>query len=558
MRAPRLPLRRPLALALLLALAASAASAADRLSREAEWLRDYLRLDTSNPPGHEAAGAAFLAALLRAHGLASERQVTLAGRTSLVARLPATEPDAPEILLVHHIDVVPAGEGWSVPPFAGAVRDGALVGRGAIDTKSLGIAHLAAFLEAARLPVRRRGLVYLAVADEEAGGGEGMGWLVEHRPELFARVEAALGEGGVNRTLLGRTHFWGLEVAQKRAYWLEILATGRPGHGSSLNPESAAHQLVHALARALARPAEWKLPAALVDYLGAFARVDPGLRARGVRAEEAIGPDGPAPWLPPAFWGLAQNTLQVTTLAAGERPNVVAGEARARLDVRLLPETDADAYLDELRRVLGRGIRLETLLATPPSPPSSRDTAVWRELAAALAPEAPVIPVMIPGITDSRFLRALGLVAYGLSPFEIEPDAMRRVHAPTSRSRSPPSTAEWNGCVDWCARSSRRPPDRWRRRRPRRIVQSGRVPLPPFWILFAGLVGLLVGSYLNVVIRRLPLGESTVRPPSRCPACGARIRAHDNLPVALLAPAARPLPRLPGADLAALSARRAH
>jgi len=423
---------------LLLALAAaSPALAGDELSREAAWLRDYLRVDTTNPPGNEAAAAELLAGILRTEGIASERYVTPAGRVSLVARVPPTVPDGGWVALVHHLDVVPAnGESWSKPPFAGEIENGDLVGRGAIDDKSLGIAHLAALIDSARSPVRRRGVLYLAVADEESGGGEGLGWLLAHHAELFEGVEAALGEGGLNRTVLGRTFFWGIEVAQKRALWLKLTARGRPSHGSSLNPESAAHQLVQALDRVLERPTAWKLQPPVERFFASFAKIDPGLRERRVDPASAVGPAGPADWVPPGLWGLLVDTVQVTRLDAGERINSVDAEATAELDVRLLPETDADAYLAELRTTLGNAIEVETILATPPSEPSPTGTPLWGELERALAAgpgAAPVAPVMIPGITDSRYLRQRGVAAYGFSPFELEGILLRRVHAPDER-----------------------------------------------------------------------------------------------------------------------------
>ena len=425
--------RRSTLCLLALWVAASAAGARE-LSREAEWLAGYLRIDTTNPPGREAEAAAYLAEILNRAGVATERYATPNGRTSLVARLPATVPGAPWLVLVHHLDVVPAGsEGWQRPPFAGELDQGELVGRGAVDCKSLGIAHLAAILDAARLPARRRGVLLLAVADEENGGAEGMGWLIERHPELLEGVEAALGEGGLNRTILGRTYFWGIETAEKRAYWLELVASGRAGHGSSLNPESAAHQLVRALGRVIDRPPRWQLQAPVRAFLAELERIDPQMRGRAGPVDEAIGPDGPAPWLPPGLWGLTLDTVQVTALEAGDRPNVVAGEARARLDVRLLPETDAEAYLAELAQLLGSGIEMRVELATPAVPASSVESPVWRELAAALADEAPAVPAMIPGITDARFLRARGIPAYGFSPFELEPEYLRRVHAPDER-----------------------------------------------------------------------------------------------------------------------------
>ena len=187
------------ALAALLPLAAPAAAA---LSPAAELLAAYVRQDTANPPGNERAAAELLARHLRDAGVATELYVSPRGRASLAARLPATRPDAPVLVLLHHLDVVPPGAGWSGPAWAGEARDGELWGRGAIDAKSLGVAQLEAFLAARELPERRRELLLLAVADEETGGAEGSRFLLESHPGLFARVEAVLNEGGQNRAVL--------------------------------------------------------------------------------------------------------------------------------------------------------------------------------------------------------------------------------------------------------------------------------------------------------------------------------------------------------------------
>jgi acetylornithine deacetylase/succinyl-diaminopimelate desuccinylase-like protein len=424
--------RFPVSLAL--ALAASALiGAAPPGSREAGWLGGYLRIDTTNPPGGEAAAAAYLAELLDAEGFATERYATPDGRVSLVARLPATEPDAPWVVLLHHLDVVPAGEGWSAPPFAGEIRDGALWGRGAIDAKGLGIAELAGFLAAAREPVRRRGLLFVAVADEEAGGGAGTAFLFERHPEIFDRVEAVLGEGGINRTVLGRTLFWGIEVAQKRPLWLDVVARGRAGHASSLNPDSAAHRLIRGLARALEAPLVWKVTPAARAYLEAVGRFDPQAAAVVADLDRIAASGEPAPSILPGMAGLFLDTLQVTRLEGSDRINVVAGEARASIDARLLPDTDAEAWLATLRERLGDQLEVTVRLSAPPSPPSPTGTALWSELAAALGDGAPVVPVFIAGITDARYFRERGIAAYGLSPFELENALVRSVHGPDER-----------------------------------------------------------------------------------------------------------------------------
>ena len=199
------------------------------LSEAALWLRDYLRIDTTNPPGGERQSAAFLASILHRAGIPTRTFFTPEGRASLYARLPATvagQGSATSLVLLHHMDVVAPGPGWTVDPFGGTVAEGRLWGRGAVDAKSLGIAHLAALidLQRSRTP-RHRDVVFLAVADEESGGAQGTGWLLDHHPELFEDVAAVLNEGGANLVLRGNLQWWGIEVAQKRPLWLEVTAT---------------------------------------------------------------------------------------------------------------------------------------------------------------------------------------------------------------------------------------------------------------------------------------------------------------------------------------------
>ncbi len=415
------------------ALAAAAAPAlAQLLSTEARWLQEYVRLDTRNPPGEEHRGAAHLAAVLRREGIAHRFYVTPEGRTNLWAHLPAADPAAGTVALLHHLDVVAPGEGWTAEPFGGQVRDGALFGRGALDAKSLGVAHLAGLVDLHRRgrPLRR-GVALLATADEETGGGRGVGWLWEAHPELFTGVEAVLNEGGANRKTAQRLLWWGIEVAQKRPLWLEVEATGRPGHASALRPWSAAHELVRALGRLLAVPPVWRVTPAARDYLRAVAPLhNPHLQSIFYRIDEVIAPEGPRETLLPGMASLFLDSVQVTVLEAGTQINVIPDRARARIDVRLLPDTDSAAFLARLREALGTGIEVRVLVEAPPSAPSPAASAVYRDLAAGLRGEAPVAPVMISGFTDSRYFRERGVPAYGFSPFALAHDELHGIHGP--------------------------------------------------------------------------------------------------------------------------------
>jgi acetylornithine deacetylase/succinyl-diaminopimelate desuccinylase-like protein len=433
-------LPRPfLALLLCLALWASAPmvppAAAAELSEATRWLQGYLKIDTSNPPGNEQRAAAYLAAILQKEGIPSRQVATPQGRTSLWARLSAPQSGGRAVLLLHHMDVVPPGPGWTVPPFSGLLKDGLLWGRGAVDDKSLGIAYLAAFVDLQRrhLPLERD-VVFLAVADEENGGFQGTGWLLANHPELFQGVETVLGEGGRTQISGNQLRWWGIEVAQKRPLWLEVTATGRGGHASGLNPESANHTLIQALARLLARPARWRVTPPARDYVHAIAplHTQPWRRVLS-DIDKVVTESGPKEFLMPGMANLFLDTVQVTVLAGGERINVIPAASTARLDIRLLPDTDGDAFLADVRRTLGADCAVKVLVTAPPAAPSPASGRMYAALQKVLGAEAPVVPTFVPGFTDARFFRERRIPAYGLSPFALSGDDTRGIHNPDER-----------------------------------------------------------------------------------------------------------------------------
>lgn len=439
MRAPS-RLRLPLLLLLCLCAPAPAGTAqrssGPALSEAARWLQGYLRIDTTNPPGNEGRAADYLAAILAREGVPSRRLVSPAGRVSLWARLPSAASRRRAVLLLHHTDVVAPGPGWTVPPFAGRVEQGRLWGRGAIDDKSLGVAQLAAFLDLQRRGAAlERDVILLAVPDEENGGAEGARWLIEKHPELFVGVEGVIGEGGRNQVAAdGRILWWGVEVAQKRPLWLAVEAQGRGGHGSGLNPDSANHQLVAGLARLLAREPRWRVTAPARTYFAALAPLHNETLKKGMlRLDEAIGPEGPRLPLMPGMGNLFLDTVQVTLLDGGDRINVIPARARARIDVRLLPDTDAEAFLAELRSALGEGLAVEVLLTAPPAAASPAAGRLYAACERVLGREAPVVPALVPGFTDSRFFRERGIPAYGLAPFALAGDDQGGVHGVDER-----------------------------------------------------------------------------------------------------------------------------
>jgi acetylornithine deacetylase/succinyl-diaminopimelate desuccinylase-like protein len=441
-----MPLRRLILFAVLLVLLrpVSEARGAPRLSEAAGWLQQYLRIDTSNPPGNEGKGVAFLAGILQKEGIPSRVLTSPRGRANLYARLSSPRSGGRAVLLLHHVDVVPAGPGWTVPPFAGQVRDGYLWGRGALDDKSLGIVQLAALIELKRelkreLGRRQAGLerdvVLLAVADEESGGGEGTAWLLARHPELFRGVEGVIGEGGRSQVnSAGKLLWWGVEVAQKRPLWLEVSTAGRGGHGSGLNPDSANHQLIQGLARLLAPAPRWRVsPPVRAFYKALAPHQNEHWRRVFSNIDAVVTEKGPKEFLLPGMANLFIDSVQATVLRGGERINVIPERAWARLDIRLLPDTDSAAFLAEVKRRLGPGFTVKVLVSSPPAAPSPASGRLYGALVSGLGNEGPVVPAFISGFTDSRFFRERGIPAYGVSPFKLGPADSRGIHGPDER-----------------------------------------------------------------------------------------------------------------------------
>ncbi|HSG90408.1 MAG TPA: M20/M25/M40 family metallo-hydrolase [Pseudomonadales bacterium] len=436
-------------LALVTASARAAGAAGDPdPERALERLQAYLRIDTINPPGNESRAVAFLAAILDAEGIAYETFEAAPGRGSIVARIEGGEggegdegDEAPALLLLNHSDVVPAdASAWDEPPLSGAVRDGFMYGRGALDTKGLAMLQLEAFIALHRSGQRPdRDVLFAATADEEAGGYFGAGWLVRHRPELIEGVGLVLNEGGSGRLLAG-VPVYGIEVTQKIPLWVRLTARGTPGHGSSPRVETAPNSLIRALERISEQRFTPRLQGVIADAMRATADLqsadmqplylDPAALITDPEAMLRLQLDSPA------THAQLRDTCTVTRLAASLKINVVPATAWAEIDCRLLPDTDPDAFLASLRALIDDdGIQITRLMGfTAASSPT--DTELYEVMRRTLleADEAArVVPVMATGFTDSHFFRDLGITAYGFSPLLLPASEFGGVHGHNER-----------------------------------------------------------------------------------------------------------------------------
>ena len=411
--------------AALTALALSAAPAAAQqvdlaaLQDEAvRYLQEYLRLDTQNPPGNEILGARFFAEIFEREGIPYEIAESAPGRGNVWARLKGG--DQPALVLLHHMDVVPADPNyWTDTPLSGALKDGYVYGRGALDTKTGGILHLAAFLAMHRSGVPlKRDVVFMATADEEAGGAYGAGWLVENRPEIFRNVGFLLNEGG-GGSQVGDKYSFGIEVTQKVPFWFHLKTVGEPGHGSRPRASSSVTELVDALARLRAHEFEARIvPAVDVHFKGMAPQSPEPWRTRFQDLAAAIREPGVLRELQdfePGLHSLTRNTCSLTRLHGSDKINVVPPEAWAELDCRLLPDQDPEVFIGELKEVLGPEVELETLMGFPPaeSPTDTELFEIVKDVTLEAFPGATFVPQVVGGFTDSHFFRDLGIVSYG-------------------------------------------------------------------------------------------------------------------------------------------------
>jgi acetylornithine deacetylase/succinyl-diaminopimelate desuccinylase-like protein len=379
------------------------------ITAEIELLQEYVRFDTSNPPGRELEAATWLAAKLRHAGVEAEIIESLPGRANVYARLEG-RTKGEGLLLTHHIDVVPADpEGWTFPPFDAEIAVGLLYGRGVLDMKSIGICHLVAFTEVAQSGVPlERDLVFLAVADEETGGDLGMGWLVKNRPDIFEGVRYAVNEGGVTETRRSDVTFFGVEVATKQIVTLELHASDRR---SLERARTALLPLQNPIDPTRVLPQ-------VRDALAATAGYREVGREQLADVERTIE-RGDFWKLHPAYRSVMQN---VVTLGGIQE---VEGRLGISVVLRNLPDRDSRQEIERVRDIVEPyGVELEVVREGSLSGISSWDTPFVRHLASAVRQTygdvgfGPQIPPF--GTNDSKYLRPLGIDTYGFWPFPVQ------------------------------------------------------------------------------------------------------------------------------------------
>jgi acetylornithine deacetylase/succinyl-diaminopimelate desuccinylase-like protein len=410
-------------------------------------LQALIRFNTTNPPGDELALAEFLRSVFEKDGISTTLLLPTPSRAALIARLKGNGKKRP-IMLLAHMDVVGVeAEKWSCDPFGGIIRDGYLYGRGAIDDKGMLAANAMALLQVKRKIIDNDGeldrdVVFVATSDEEAGGADGMKWLVDNHPEHLD-AEFAINEGGRTRIIEGGKRYLAIQTAEKISHKVVITARGPAGHAAIPLAGNAVFQL----GRALAKLADYREPVTLnattTRFFGELAKVWPSPEVaeamQKVVSSDAVTSASGAEVLSRihVFNAVMRNGISPVALGGGVAGNVIPAEVTATLNVRTIPGHKIEDVVGRIREAIGtESVSVAIASHGEEAPGSDPDSVMFNAIldsAKAIDPQITVVPYLSTGGTDSAHLRRIGINAYGILPFPMEQSDEERMHGHDER-----------------------------------------------------------------------------------------------------------------------------
>ena len=372
--------------------------------------------------GDEKAAAEYVAAKMKEVGIQSKIYESAPNRCSVVARIEGKDKSRPGLVVNGHLDVVPANAAdWSVDPFSGAIKDGCIWGRGAVDMKNMDAMILAVIRLWARYNYQpERTIVIVFFGDEEAGGIYGSRWMAEKHPEVFAGCSETISEvGGFSLTLLSGKRVYAIEASQKGIEWMKLTAEGVAGHGSMVNNANAVTRLTEAIAKI----GNYTWPQRITKTSDLFFQKISELSGKPYDRNnlqpliDEVGPMGKM------IGATLCNTTNPTMLEAGYKANVIPQSASAVVDGRTLPGYEKE-LLDTVKALVGEHVKVESLVSDIPLEVEFGGPLVDAMIAAIKSedPDGIPIPYLLSGGTDNKALAKLGIVGYGFSPLKLPPD----------------------------------------------------------------------------------------------------------------------------------------
>lgn len=393
-----------------------------------QLLSELIRIESVNPPGGEHGIAVYLKGLFDGAGIPNETIESETGRASFIARLGQGKK---RLLYLSHADVVPATGSWGFPPFSGQIKDGFVCGRGALDCKGLLAAEVWAMLTLAESTELNGQLIFCAAADEESGGRLGAQFLVEKHPEKL-RADFAINEGAEAPVEIKgkRCHF--ISVGEKGPCWTRIRTRGIAGHGSvPYLPVNAVARMTKVLAALVQyRPRVVLTPEVkeLVQALAALNGFTKEVTASNLHDVLARFEDQA---LALYLTAITRMTVSPNQVHGGVKTNIVPDKCEAEIDIRILPGQDRDYVLKELQPIVGdaetENIQYHTASLSPASTDAYR---LIKDTLQESLGDAPILPSICPGATDSRFLREMGVPSYGIgmTTSDLDPGMKASVH----------------------------------------------------------------------------------------------------------------------------------
>jgi acetylornithine deacetylase/succinyl-diaminopimelate desuccinylase-like protein len=423
-------------------------------SREPDWkgieeetMRHFqalIRIDTSDPPGHEAPAVEYLKSVLDREGIETKVLALDPKRPNLIARLRGNGRKRP-ILIMGHTDVVNVDPAkWAHPPFSATREGGYVYGRGTVDDKDNVVAGLMVMLLLKRSGVTLdRDVIFLAESGEEGSVRYGIDFMVkQHWPEIDA--EFCFAEGGSIVRIGGKIQYASIQTSEKIPYAVRLVARGPSGHGSvPLRGNAVVH-----LSQAVAKVAAWQTPMRLNETTRAFferlARISsPEDAARYNALVQQKGVDAVQEYLAvnvPRLYSTLRTSISPNIVKGGYRVNVIPSEAEATLDIRALPDEDIPKLLEQMRQVIADPA-VEVIKSDrdtrPGARPSRLETEAFRVVEEVVKRHYGVstIPTMSTGATDMAYLRARGIECYGVGPMIDSEDGPKGFGAHSDQER---------------------------------------------------------------------------------------------------------------------------
>ena len=409
------------------------------------WLQQFIRINTVNPPGNELQAAKYIAGILDKEGIHSEIFESAPGRGFLVARLSSSALPDPSraLLLMGHLDVVGVDKSkWTVDPFGGVAKDGYIYGRGTIDDKGMTIADLAVMIALKRSGARlNRDVIFLAEGDEENGGEFGMKFAAEKHWDKIA-CGFAINEDGEVAVKDGKVQYVGIQTSEKTAVNVNVIAKGTSGHASVPRKDNPVEHLAAAMAKIGAYEAPVQFNSVTRSYFEGLAPIEEEETSKWMRAlDSADRGDHAARWISdanPVWNAMLRDTVVPTILQAGIRQNVIPPEAHGVVNIRLMPGNMATPLVGKLETLVNDPeVHLEIQPNAGETAPSSSTTSELYNTISRVAketfPGAVIVPEMSTSATDSVPLRLRNVQAYGMLPFPITDEDRNRMHADDER-----------------------------------------------------------------------------------------------------------------------------